>query len=857
MRGMDGTNQGAPGAAGWVEVRGARTHNLRDASVRFPRGAITVVTGVSGSGKTSLAFDTVFAEGLRRYLESLPTRARQSLERLERPDVDFVGGLAPAISIGRARSAPGPRSTLATLADLHDHLRLLFAHLGQAHCPRCGRAIRAIAPGALAEELLREPEGTRLTVLSPLLRTAPLPAASAGSKVEKSKVEKTIGRECLAEAEKAGFVRVRIDGDVKALEDVAPAAADAARQIDAVVDRLVVREGVRPRLADSVELAMKRSGGEIRLLVQRPGDAEPALRNESARLACPDCDLAFDRLAPAHFSFNSHAGACPSCEGLGRDAAGRVCRACGGARLRPEPLACRLAWPDAPGANIAELLAKPVADLRAWVEGFGASLEGSRRRIAAPILAGLSERLAFLDEAGLGYLQCDRPAATLSGGELRRVRLASALGQRLGGALYVLDEPSAGLHPRDTAALVALLGRLRSFGNTLLVVEHNPLVAAAADWRIELGPGAGREGGRVLYCGPAADAPREDAPAAPPRASAAPAGGPALSIRGASLHNLKRCDADFPLGRLTVVTGVSGSGKSSLVGEVLGGNAARFLAAPRAERARFAWEGCARIDGLDAFEKCIDVGAAAHGRNPRANLLTFVGAWDRIRELYAATPLAKARGYGPSRFSFNTKGGRCEACKGEGSIRLEMSFLPDVSVPCEACGGRRFNRETLDVHWRGRSIADLLDMTAGDALPLFREVPALARQFEALRDTGLGYLALGQPLSTLSSGEAQRLLLAAELARPTRGGTLYLLDEPTRGQHARDVERLLAELFRLRDAGHTVVVVDHDPAVMRAADWIVDLGPGGGEGGGRVVVQGPPAAVAACAASATAPYVRL
>ena len=843
----------APGAAGWVEVRGARTHNLRDVSVRFPRGAMTAVTGVSGSGKTSLAFDTVFAEGLRRYLESLPTHARRFLERLERPDVDSADGLAPAISIGRPGSAPGPRSTLATIADLHDWLRLLFAHLGQAHCPRCGRAVRAVAPGALAEELLREPDGTRLTLLSPMLRDAAPGRRPAP------------GRECLADAEKAGFVRVRIDGEIKEVADVAPAEADRAKRIDAVVDRVVVREGVRARLADSVELAMKRSGGEIRLLVQRPGEAEPSLRNESARLACPDCEIAFEKLAPAHFSFNSRAGACPACEGLGLDAAGRPCKACGGARLRPEALACRIPFPDGPGVNIADLLALPLSRLRAWTEGCGASLRGAARAVAAPILSGLRERLAFLDEAGLGYLQADRPGATLSGGELRRVRLASALGQRLGGALYVLDEPSAGLHPRDAGALVALLRTLVDNGNTLLVVEHNPVVTAAADWEIELGPGAGREGGRVLRCGPreAARTPRQSGPreaARTPRQDGPVlAQGPrglALRVRGASLHNLKRCDAAFPLGRLTVVTGVSGSGKSTLVEDVLGTNAARFFRAGRAERARFDWEGCAAVEGLDAFEKAVDVGAAAHARNPRANLLTFTGAWDRIRALYAATPLAKARGYGPSRFSFNAKGGRCEACKGEGSIRMEMSFLPDVSVPCEACGGRRFNRETLDVHWRGRSVADLLDMTALDALPLFAEIPALARQFETLRDTGLGYLSLGQPLSTLSSGEAQRLLLAAELARPARGRTLYLLDEPTRGQHARDVEKLLAELFKLRDAGHTVVVVDHDPAVMRAADWIVDLGPGGGDGGGRVVAQGPPETVAACPDSATAPFLR-
>ena len=503
MRNDANGTEAAAGGAGWIEVRGARVHNLAGVSCRIPRGRTTVVTGVSGSGKSSLAFDTLFAEGQRRYLESLPPGARRFLERLPRPDVDFVEGLAPAIAIGQASAAAGPRSTLATLAGLHDHLRLLFAHLGTPHCPGCGREIRAVSPGALTERLLREPEGTRLTVLSPMLRRPPRPyGAAAKTKAAAPPPDASRrGGAYLAEAAQAGFVRVRVDGEVKAIEDVSRAEADRAREIDAVVDRLVVKEGVRTRLADSVELAMSRSGGELRLLVRRP-DGEERLVNESERLSCPDCGIAFDRLVPASFSFNGHLGACPACEGLGRDAAGRVCAACGGARLRPEPLACRIAAPgEEPGRNIAETLALTVAGMRAWTERVAGSLGPASRRLAEPVLAGLRERLAFLDEAGLGYLTADRESGTLSGGELRRVRLASALGSRLGGVLYVLDEPTSGLHPHDTDRLVRMLGDLRALGNTLVVVEHDERVIRAADRVLELGPGAGREGGRLVFEG--------------------------------------------------------------------------------------------------------------------------------------------------------------------------------------------------------------------------------------------------------------------------------------------------------------------------------------------------------------------
>ena len=670
----------------------------------------------------------------------------------------------------------------------------------------------------------------------------------------------------------SGFVRVRIDGAVRMIEEVSREEADAAREIDAVVDRLVAKDGIRTRLADSVQLAMERSGGEIRVLLQRP-DGEEELLEESDRFCCPDCGIVYDRLSPASFSFSSRAGACPACEGLGTAPDGSPCPACGGARLRPVPLACRLEIPGPGGPGIAGVLAMTVSEMRVWAASLDAALPPAARAAAGSVVAGLRERLDFLEEAGLGYLAADRAAATLSGGELRRVRLASALGQRLGGVLYVLDEPTAGLHPHDVESLAALLLRLRDRGNTVVAVEHDEAVVRAADWALDLGPGAGSEGGRVVFEGPvermlaSPDSPTgrrlsgAERPWTPRRRPPDPAT-EFLVVEGARAHNLRSVEARFPVGRISVVTGVSGSGKSSLVEDVLGANLARLCAAasgrgaPRRRAAAPAWTGCDAILGAERFDKVVEVGVAARTRSPRSILLTYVGAWDAIRALYAATPLARARGYGPSRFSFNAKGGRCEACKGEGAVKLEMSFLPDATVPCEECGGRRFNRETLDVHWSGRSVADLLELTAAEGAELFRAIPPLRRMLGILDDVGLGYLKLGQPVSTLSGGEAQRLLLAAGLARPARelSRTLYLLDEPSAGQHAADVDRLLRQLARLRDAGATVVLVDHRPQVFRAADWIVDLGPGGGSGGGRVVAQGVPSDVRRVRASLTARY---
>ena len=837
---------------GEIIVRGARTHNLADVSVRIPRGRLTVVSGVSGSGKSSLAFDTLFAEGRRRYLESLPSAARRFLEKLPRPDVDVVEGLAPAIALRQSFSSPDPRSTVATLADIHGHLRLLFANLGVAHCPKCARPIAPISPGALSSRLLHEKEGTRIEILSPAWLAGCRRSGLAAS-----------ASDAASEAAKDGFVRLVIDGNHMLVEDVSAGSVDGARRIDVVIDRIVAKDGIRTRLADSVELAMKRSGGEIRILLRRPGQTQNTVVDESERLLCPACNLVFDRLVPSSFSFNSRLGACRACGGLGRSADGTVCAECGGTRLLPAPRACTIETGDKPFLTLPQVLAMPASAISEWAGKIAAAVPPPLRAALSPVLSGLVLRLGFLEKTGLGYLAADRPVGTLSSGEMRRVQLCCALGQDLSGALYVLDEPTAGLHPSDTATLLTLVKNLCERRNTVVMVEHDEAAIRAADHLIDMGPGAGALGGRVVFSGPV-----ENAGASAESPTGAFLSGrekfytPApkkpdcgfIEILGAKANNLHVAVAHFPVGCITVVAGVSGAGKSSLVEDVLGANVESALASGCGKTSTMRWTGCSSIRGLESIRRIVRVGRAVRTGSSRSVVATACGAFDRIRALFAATPLARARGYSAARFSFANKGGRCETCKGEGETKLEMAFLPDCAVTCEECGGSRYNRETLDVHWSGRSVADILSASISEAAVIFRSIPPLAGLFSTIDGFGLGYLTLGQRTATLSGGEAQRLLLATELSSRSVDGTLYILDEPAAGQHARDVNRLLRQLEALRDAGATIVVVEHRPQVMSAADWLLDMGPGAGSNGGLVAAEGPPRHVAALGTSPSAPF---
>ncbi len=870
-----------------IRILGAREHNLRNVSVDIPRDRLTVITGLSGSGKSSLAFDTLYAEGQRRYVESLSASARQFLDQLHRPDVDAVEGLSPAIAIGqRALASSNPRSIVATATELMDFLRVLYSIAGVPHCPKCGRTVGSTSAEQIVEDLLNLPDRSRLTLLAPLVRNAPCGPA-----------------ETIAAARAAGFVRVRADGelfDLDAPPDLDPA---APHTVEVVVDRLVIKEGARSRLADSVELALRHGNGLLTALWNAPQSDVPASRTFATANLCPDCGLLFDRLDAASFSFNSPRGACPACTGLGRAPDGSPCPECHGLRLRPESRACLLPNPAGAPAPITNLLTATISAGHEFFQSYLAAPDilPPVARVAREIL----DRLVFLDRVGVGYLTLDRECATLSGGEAQRIRLATQIGSSLSGVLYVLDEPSIGLHPRDTARLRDTLRDLRDRGNTVVVVEHDPDIIRAADHVIDMGPGAGRLGGTVLFSGSVPDLLRcpasvtapylapaskgdarstppcpcgasplseggihkeasgafplskgDSSPVSPPseRGVARSAGGstpcnarapkkstakfPTLLLRDAHAHNLRHIDVEIPLGRLVAITGVSGSGKSTLVHDEL---------IPTVQ---------AQFGHHAAIDKLVLVDQSPIGRTPRSNPATYTGLFDDIRALFAQTPAARARGYGPARFSFNAKGGRCEVCKGDGVLSLEMSFLPDATIPCPQCAGRRYNRETLEVRYAGRTIADVLSMTVDEALPVFAPFPRIRRSLEALRDVGLGYIQLGQPAATLSGGEAQRVKLAAELQRPAERHTLYVLDEPTSGLHFADVERLLDILLRLRDNGHTIVVVEHNLDVIRAADWIIDLGPEGGDQGGLVVAAGPPAAIAACPASHTGAALR-
>jgi len=935
-------------------VRGAREHNLKNIDVELPRNALVVFTGLSGSGKSSLAFDTIYAEGQRRYVESLSAYARQFLGLMDKPDVDAIEGLSPAISIEQKTAGANPRSTVGTITEVYDYLRLLWARTGTPHCPNDGSPVERQSASQITDLVLEWPEGTKIEVLAPLVR---------GRKGE--------FRDVCEAMRKQGFVRVRIDGETCDLADVPKLNKRQNHDIAVVVDRLVVRPADRGRLADSIETALKAAEGVVEVVRQT---GSPRSRIFSERYACPKCGLSLPELEPRQFSFNSPYGACPQCSGLGtrrevnadlvlgdhslsilegvvlpwgepsgylrkvvlpalakaykfdlntawrdlspavqkillKGAPGKTityqydserwhgsyesgwkgvldhvekryretasdavreqleqymveqpCPTCGGRRLKPESLSVLVA-----GKNIGDIVALPVRetlDFFAKVPVRGNGRAGLDPEISQPILKEVTDRLRFLVDVGLDYLTLERSAVTLSGGEAQRIRLATQIGSRLVGVLYILDEPSIGLHQRDNARLLATLKELRDLGNTVLVVEHDEETIRAADYVVDLGPRAGRHGGEVVAAGPLEEVLRHrDSLTArylrgelripvPPRRRIAGADR-VLRVRGAKHHNLKDLTVEFPLGLFVAVTGVSGSGKSTLVTDILYQSLARHF-----YRAKVVPGAHERIEGLDHIDKVIDIDQSPIGRTPRSNPATYTGLFTPIRELFTYLPESKLRGYGPGRFSFNVKGGRCEACQGDGLVKVEMHFLPDVYVPCEVCKGRRYNRETLEVRYKGKSIADVLDLTVADALDFFEHQPRIRTKLELLNDVGLGYIHLGQSATTLSGGEAQRVKLATELAKRDTGRTLYILDEPTTGLHFEDVRLLLEVLHRLVDKGNTVIVIEHNLDVVKTADWVIDLGPEGGELGGRVVAEGPPENIALSKSSHTGEFLR-
>ena len=924
-------------------VHGAREHNLKDITVRLPRHKLICVTGLSGSGKSSLAFDTIYAEGQRRYVESLSAYARQFLQMMEKPDVDSIDGLSPAISIDQKTTSRNPRSTVGTVTEIYDYLRLLYARVGRPHCPICGRPIAGQSIEAIVDQILQLPEGTRFTVNAPVVRD-----------------RKGEYRELLEELRRDGFTRVKVDGEQRLLEDEIPLDKKFKHTIEVVVDRLRMKPELRSRLFQSVETAVNLAEG---LVVIDLLDEEKEL-TFSERFACPEHGVSLPELQPRIFSFNSPHGACPRCTGLGaqqeidpdllvpdptlplaealvplngnwyeaviqaiadrweidldtpwqdlteehqdlflhgtkgeriyvsyRNRMGRKrsymlafeglvtnlqrryretdsssmrerieeymsfrpCPECNGARLKPEVLAVTVG-----DRNIHEFTKMSVTRALAFLDEL--DLTETEQLIGARIVKEIRERLTFLDNVGVGYLQLDRAAATLSGGEAQRLRLATQIGSQLVGVLYILDEPSIGLHQRDNGKLIATLDRLRDLGNTVLVVEHDEQMMRAADWLVDMGPGAGEHGGYVVAEGPAGKVERNaksitgqflsgTREIAVPERRTEDLG--SFWVRGASQHNLKGIDVEFPVGKLVCVTGVSGSGKSTLVNEIVFKALANRLNRLRVKPGEHL--GC---EGIECFDKVIDIDQSPIGRTPRSNPATYTKLFDHIRELYSMTPEAKVRGYKPGRFSFNVRGGRCETCKGDGTIKIEMHFLPDVYVPCETCHGRRYNRETLEVRFKGKSIADVLEMSVEEALNFFAKIPKLRRRLQTLHDVGLDYIKLGQPATTLSGGEAQRVKLSSELSKVATGRTLYILDEPTTGLHFADIEKLLEVLQRLVDAGNTVLVIEHNLDVIKQADWIVDLGPEGGEAGGEVIATGTPEGVAAVDESSTGQYLR-
>ncbi len=936
---------------GKIIVRGARVHNLKNVTLELPRNKLIVMTGLSGSGKSSLAFDTLYAEGQRRYVESLSAYARQFLGQMDKPDVDAIEGLSPAISIDQKTTSHNPRSTVGTVTEIHDYLRLLYARVGTPHCPQCGREITQQTVDQIIDQVMKLEEKTRIQVLAPIVR---------GRKGEYVKLIEDMGRQ--------GYVRVRIDGVVYDIAEKPDLDKNKKHSIEVVVDRLIIREGIQQRLTDAVETCMALSGGLVLISVI---DGQDTLYSQN--YACPDCGISIEELTPRMFSFNNPFGACPTCTGLGtllrvdksaiipddslsfnqgaltasgwrsaeeggtwsraylqalskhfgfsldtpvRDLpaealdavlygtkglklkieyrsergvssfsspfegvipnlerrfretnsgpikeelggymAETLCPDCGGRRLKRESLAVTVG-----DKSIAEASDLSIRESLAFFTALAPQLSDKQMMIARQILKEINARLGFLVDVGLDYLTLSRSAGTLSGGEAQRIRLATQIGSALTGVLYILDEPSIGLHQRDNEKLLGTLKQLRDQGNTVVVVEHDGETMMAADCLVDIGPGAGSHGGEVVAVGTPQEVMADPASLTGqylsgkkivpmPSARRSPTGW--ITVRGARAHNLKGIDARFPLGVITCVTGVSGSGKSSLVNEILYKSLARTL--NRAKTRPGAHDG---IDGVDQLDKIIAIDQSPIGRTPRSNPATYTGVFDLIRDVFAATPDAKARGYRANRFSFNVKGGRCEACGGDGIVKIEMHFLPDVYVPCDVCKGRRYNRETLEVRYKGKNIYEVLEMTCEEALDFFRPLPRIAQKLQTLVDVGLGYVRIGQPSTTLSGGEAQRVKLATELSRKATGRTVYVLDEPTTGLHMDDVARLNDVLVKLSEAGNTLIIIEHNLDVIKIADWIVDLGPEGGDRGGRIIAEGTPEQIAACEHSDTGRFLK-
>jgi excinuclease ABC subunit A len=841
----------------FIRVKGAREHNLKNISVDIPRNKMTVISGLSGSGKSSLAFDTIFAEGQRRYIESLSAYARQFLGQMDRPDVDAIEGLSPAISIDQKAHSSNPRSTVATITEMYDYLRVLYARIGEPHCPICGKPIQRMTIDEMVDRLMRltqeahdKPKRKTKSVLGvqadELVIMAPLVRGRKGEY-----------QQLLQDLYSQGYLEVRVDGEWYSLREPVPLERYQQHTIDLVIDRIALgwpvvgNAALRSRLAEAVEAALDRGEGAVIGLLD---DGSEHLM--SARFSCPDDGFAFPEIEPRLFSFNSPYGACSTCNGLGtKDAfSEEACHACLGARLRTEALHVRIQ-----GKTIVEVTALPIRQAADFF--LGTDLSETQAKIAAPILREVIGRLSFLLDVGLEYLTLNRRAGTLSGGEAQRIRLASQIGSHLVGALYVLDEPTIGLHQRDNQRLIETLHKLRDLGNTIIVVEHDEDTIRAADYLIEIGPGAGRHGGEVVAAGPMPQI-LQDArsmTAAYLRgerqilypAKRRPKAKDVLRIIGATENNLQGVTVDIPLHRFVCVTGVSGSGKSTLMIDVLYRELARRLNGATYESGAHK-----AIEGIDWLDKIVDVDQAPIGRTPRSNPATYTGIWDYVRELFTQLPEARVRGYKAGRFSFNVPGGRCEHCEGNGQIAIEMHFLPTVYVPCEVCKGKRFSRETLEVKYRDKSIADILAMTIEEATVFFADIPPIRDRVKILDEVGLGYLQLGQAATTLSGGEAQRVKLATELARRDTGRTLYLLDEPTTGLHFEDIRKLLEVLHRLVARGNTVVVIEHNLDMIKNADWIIDMGPEGGDRGGRVVAQGTPEDVAQHPKSFTGKYLK-